>query len=126
MSAFIVEKEIIDSIVTYVFGMNMDTDFFKRNTDTQNENELGQFLWDVNYKAVNQRYNEDDSPEKYTFQLNPKNPCQVYKFLECLLYQCSEGDVYESKEFRLIEQIQHSVAKRIIELTPQYKNAEWG
>ena len=55
----------------------------------------------------------------------PEIAFNVLKFLNCALYQMSEGSVYESKGFKHIEKLRDIVQMVAIENSPQYNAAPW-
>ena len=68
MSAYVVEKKTIDRIVTWITGQISEP--YLRNClpelATKTEKQLGQKLWSMNVKAVDQRYQEQN-PVEQTF-----------------------------------------------------------
>jgi hypothetical protein len=117
MSAFTVNKQTIDAIVT----------FAKRKRMYENDmlNRIGQILWDANFKSVNHRYNENTIAPNYEFKthgLDMTAVC-VLKLIACLNYQCCEFDEWpETEAFRILERIKN----RAIASLPGYEEAPWG
>lgn len=96
MSAYIVEKEKIDVIVSYIRLM-----YRHGNTPSLEELEKrGQALMDMNREEVNQRYSENEKPEVYVFQNRPTSLSLCIRAMRELRYQCSEGDVPGSAQFK--------------------------
>jgi hypothetical protein len=91
---------------------------------------LAQALFQLNRKAVIQRYGKDDDYSKkgYKFKFNYENSSdiQVLKSIGCFLYQCSEGDVPKNKLFKLFEKIENGLTKHIVSEMKEYDTAEWG
>lgn len=88
-------------------------------------------LFDMNCEAVNQRYGNGQAEEFRPLDYKPVMtiPCgkiQQYKSLQCLLYQCCEGNVYESPLYKVMEQHMLGLAKEIVCDLPQYEMAKWG
>jgi hypothetical protein len=53
-------------------------------------------------------------------------PVEQFRAIRCLLYQCCEGKVPNS---RLYDQLNHAageLAQRIVQDLPDYDNASWG
>jgi hypothetical protein len=98
--------------------------------DKNFEQKLAQALFQLNRKAVIQRYGKDDEYSKkgYKFNFNCEysSDIQVMKSIGCFLYQCSEGDVPKNSLFKLFEKIESGLAKHIVSETKEYDNAEWG
>ena len=127
MSAFIVCKEHIDALVTYMLDERMsywtgsDRVYVTRN----NASETGQILWDENQRSVNYRYNEQDEPEAYQFAHFARSlkPVEIIKAVHCLDYQSCETDDWESTmSWRICQTIISHACHRL----PGYEQAEWG
>ena len=117
MSAYIVEKKTIDRIVTYLD---------RKYHGAENPNQTGQRLWNLNTKAVDQRYDEKIPVELYKFSPEPCGKVQLLKSLHCFLYQCSEGNVPESELYRDVDRLSNNLAVEIIDAMPEYQSSEWG
>ena len=50
---------------------------------------------------------------------------RIYKAMNCLSYQCSEGNVPESPLFKQLEAAIGAVACRVVDLLPEYEKAAW-
>ena len=81
---------------------------------------LGDALWAMNNEAVNQRYNATDAaPSGYRHQHNIKSPTpaewvQIWQQCERFDYQCCEGDVPDSANYRDWQEIQLKIADAAI------------
>ena len=135
MSAYIVEKETIDRIVTYIHNQPIaviENSFPAIYQAYQNGNKwpdnqaLGQRLWVMNTKAVDTRYDENNPFELYRFDFRVSRPVQIYKSCRCYLYQCAEGDVPESPLYQDLEKLCTRLATEIISGLPEYDQADWG
>ena len=132
MSAFIVEKETVDRVVTAAIklrgqhGRPTDrVDLVYGGTEYERQ-ELGQKLYQMNCEAVGQRYREENPIPMYRFRKRiTDSNIQLYKSIQCLLYQCAEGSVYKSDFYNELEQLQNRFANYILENTPEYDKAEW-
>ena len=80
----------------------------------------------MNNKAVDYRYNENNPIEIYKYSYVVASLVQVYKSLQCFLYQCSEGDIPKSKLFQGLRRLEHNIANQIISNMPEYNKAQWG
>lgn len=126
MSAFVVEKSIIDAIVTHIHG-NFTGNHLKvyPGLKTLDPQKLGQSLWDMNAEAVDQRYSENNPRTIYRYGCEAMNQVERYKAMECFLYQCSEGDVPETPLYRDMERIKNELGADIISRLPEYEAASW-
>ena len=144
MSAFIVETETIDRIVTWVDGkLYRDHPYLYskfgeavgvgcRPTEWQIvhsdklPNTLGQKLAAMNAAAVDQRYEERNPVQIYRWKpARQTSPVQVLKSLQCLLYQCSEGDVPERPLYKVLEDAISYLAQEIVRGMPEYERVAW-
>ena len=102
MSAFFVSKRTIDNVVMLAKPMHMSGD--------ERANDYGKELIDMNIEALDARYDIKHSGEwsdyhsaleEYVFEEHKDtSEAQQLKSLNCLLYQCSEGDVPETDLFK--------------------------
>lgn len=137
MSSHIVEEQTIHRILTHLddhrhtlwfahvhrklqeMGYDLDT--------TAALDELGTDLLALNYRATNQRYNESNGlMTLYRHRGVHVTELQALKSLQCLMYQCSEGDEPESTLFAWLETYEHSLMRNIIDSIPAYAAAVWG
>lgn len=85
-------------------------------------------LHQLNVDAVNQRYRCDDEAD-YTPRLSAfRTPeaMQAYKSAQCLLYQCSEGNVPETPLYKALAEMKNRMAEAVIYGLPEYQTAKWG
>src|SRR6266571_1036277 len=123
MSAFMVEDTTINRVVTWL----------KREVSTSRFtlDMLAQEMFQLNCDGVNARYGNGEA-EKFrplNFTYRPEDCSslvQVLKSLQCWNYQCSEGDVPETKLYQFFEEVEHHVALQIVMGLPEYKKAKWG
>lgn len=125
MSSFTVQKETIDAIVTYVFR-SRDRDFILSRFGPHSETTFGQMLCDLNADAIEARYRERDGIGEYKYAFKDCRPIQIFKSVQCLMYQCSEGDVPNRKEFKALQMLRQMIADKIIGELPEYESATWG
>jgi len=120
MSAFLVENETINKVVSY-----MPSEFVPcKDRDT-----LGVELLKMNHAALKVRYG-DEMPESVEFRFKPKvyygnSKCTVLKAMRCLRYQCAEGNVPESDLFKKLDEAINRLAIEIVDALPEYESAEW-
>ncbi|MHB0858817.1 MAG: hypothetical protein ACYC5M_14775 [Anaerolineae bacterium] len=140
MSAFVVEPVTLGRIVSYLnkchypsgtemyaylrlrlaqLGLDLD--------EPDGEERLARALFDMNVRAVCQRY-PDDAPERYTFHWQPEplvTRALAYQSLRCFTYQCAEGDVPESDLYQIMDQFKASVAASLAREHPTMRDLPW-
>lgn len=88
-------------------------------------NALGAF----NLERVNIRYPDDDDGTPFDGEYTKGiflSPCAQLKQVHCFLYQCSEGDNYETcPMFTLVKMVEHALMYDIVTALPAYKDAGW-
>lgn len=88
-------------------------------------------LLQMNIDAVNARYGEGEAEKFRPLDYKPRftMPCgkhQLFKTLECYLYQCSEGDIPDRPLYQILDEMKSCIASDIVRNTPQYELAKWG
>jgi hypothetical protein len=133
MSAYVVDPKTINAILTHVFYTRDSwlRDFVGKNygvdpTTEDGAGRIGQSMHQLNCSAVEQRYNHPVTDEYSGFGLELRSPVAAYKALSCWLYQCYEGDVPESAEFKQWKEVKATIANEIISKTPEYEASPWG
>jgi hypothetical protein len=87
---------------------------------------IGKKLYAMNHEALWQRYGTLENCPPYRWQpAGYKTPVRSYKAVQCLLYQCSEGDVPETPLYAELESIKNHLATRIIGELPAYNAVPW-
>lgn len=83
-----------------------------------------------NLERVNIRYPDGEWATVFSGEYTKgisQTPCQQVKQIQCYLYQCSEGNDYESHPmFQLMRAVEYAVLYDIVAALPAYKNADWG
>jgi hypothetical protein len=89
---------------------------------------IGQALYQMNVDALEQRYPGDSDNVVPVYRYKPVfiNKCDAFKALECLRYQCSEGNVPETELYQEVCSIMISLATSVMAELPAYKSAPWG
>lgn len=92
--------------------------------------ELGNKLFELNGDAVTQRYPEDHSDyvqvHRFKWVDQPVKTIQFLKSVQCLIYQCSEGDVPETELYKWLTDLENCLKSFVIEqYIPEYHKAEW-
>jgi len=139
MSAFMINTKVMAKVVTAIL-LNLDTfdgestcrvALLASPTDAQKEvgSKIGRKLFLMNRRALSTRYgcgNHPRLPEFVFEKWADATPVQQFKAMSCLLYQCHEGKVHES---RLYDELNHAageLAQRIVQDLPEYEKASWG
>ena len=136
MSAFIVSEKCMTDII---YNLYWDHEFKKWYSTLKNNgynecedfDRLYQELYIMNRNAVIQRYDEkEDSdyiklPDVVNWNDGQLDKYQALKSMHCLRYQCSEGNVPETKLYKLLDEIIHDWESYIINRMPEYEKARW-
>lgn len=125
MSAFIVTNRTITQAIEALKlsqsfrynGMYLD--------DPDHIKALGNELLALNAAAVAQRYDEPVEIHDYRFEWPTCNKYQALKSLDCLIYQCSEGDVPERPLYKVLKDCQHGLMYEIVASSSEYQAAKW-
>lgn len=153
MSAFLCDEKTFDNIAStlahyaerepisfyktahasaFIFSLNVkdESGAFKLHPSKNEQTaEFAQRLYAMNLSAVSQRYKDghkDDYGYKFSLTIPTGNTYQLYAYIKCLLYQCSEGDVPESDLFKRLESISDALAHDIVSGSKQFETASWG
>jgi len=137
MSAFIISNQTMLDIIN---GLYWSHDFKRQSFvcsalkgvlgfELENEEDcikLANELIKLNAEAVNHRYNE--TTEAVIFEWNSDVKPNIYQFLksvECLIYQCSEGNTPNTDLYKWLERLSDSIKDFIIKDADDYKKARW-
>ena len=146
MSAFIVEDVTINRIVNWV-----KHDSYKGAYQTNKLRQLGyqapgfspydgvdplwaeqlaSDLFKLNCRAVNARYGQDQAKtfRALDFKYDPlefAGSVQCLKSLDCLIYQCSEGNIPKDPLYQWLVQLSDHMAHTIVTHLPDFEKAEW-
>ncbi len=124
MSAFIVSDGTMDLVVSAILKLGAWEGILTASPTAGDE--IGAKLYAMNHEAVRQRYGCPEPRPKYRWQpAGYHSPVRWYKAVQCLSYQCSEGNVPETPLYAELEQIEHELAGEIIRELPAYKAAPW-
>ena len=135
MSAFMVLDKTINRVITFLKD-DQESKWFRsehyslnsRHTDEEWA-ELGQALFQMNIDGVDSRYGIGEAagfrPLDYKFSYEFATKIQVLKSLDCLLYQCSEGEVPKTPLFKALNDYSNFLAHSIVGRLPDYDKAEW-
>ena len=140
MSAYIVEDETINRVVTWlrreVAISHFTLDRLAREYDVDLtsdgwDEKLAHAMFQLNCDGVNARYGagEAETFRPLNFTYKPEGSfslVQVLKSLQCWKYQCSEGDVPHTKLYQFFEAVENHLALKIVMGLPEYEKAKWG
>src|SRR5260370_40091278 len=133
MSAFMVKTNVMTKVVTAIL-LNLDTfdgdstwrvALLAAPTDAQREagTNIGKRLFLLNRRALHARYGCGDHlrvPEFVFERWADATPVQQFKAMSCLLYQCHEGKVHESRLYGELNRAAGELAQRIVQDLPEY------
>jgi len=132
MSSIIVPEETIDSIVTFLWEHKDHGDLrdheiarLMEEYPFESEDELANALLEMNYKAYNQRYDENKICPGIKYTPLEATPEQALKSMQSLEYQSDEGDVPNSLIYKFLEEAIEATKDYIIEGLPAYQEAQW-
>lgn len=141
MSAFVCNDETIQGIVhtlsRYAWGNETNSDISKAlipDYDLTSHKERERLLADLhglNVSAVNYRYShrnidaEPTSPQFAVIEYKTKHltPHELFKAIQCWLYQCMQGDFPEKPLFKAMQAVLANLATFIIMRSQEYRNA---
>jgi hypothetical protein len=140
VSAFMVNTSVMAKVVTAILP-NTDEfaaiETFRGHlvddplTDAQTEagTKIGRKLFLMNRRALRARYGPGEHLRLPAFvfeKWSDAKPVEQFAAVRCLLYQCCEGKVSDS---RLYDELNHAageLAQRIVQDLPEYEKASWG
>ena len=121
MSAFLVSKRTIDHCVDAIMNCR-----WHRRGENRSFDQLGSDLWRMNQDAIMARYGDDDGARlEYDYTPTAPNIYRRLKAMHCLKYQCSEGRVPETADYKLLSEVIDSLESEIITSIPEYKSEPW-
>lgn len=141
MSAFVVEDETINKIVSYLYananGQDCSilwsaTKLYKLGFDlsvAENCIRLAQRMFEMNVAAVDSRYGEGEAKEfrtldfKYSF--TPASLIEVIKALESWDYQCTEGEIPFLRLYHAMDEVKCILSVFYVHQTEEYEGAQW-
>lgn len=140
MSATLVGDHTINEVVTYLANDEGAGKFRVEIHDKLDilmaagigPQRLGESMLALNCKALEKRYQErakEYFPEmetaRYCFEETNTSLVQVYKSLQCWLYQCNEGDIDKTVMYQTLDRIGAQIAEVIVLNSPEYEKARW-
>tara|TARA_R100001530_G_C4296645_1_gene149404 strand:- start:576 stop:995 length:420 start_codon:yes stop_codon:yes gene_type:complete len=138
MSSFIVSYETMNNIINGLFWDHKFKEIhgyiiYKKLNLNKSEDykRLIRDLYKLNFDAFNYRYSSKLSKNDLNFIKGFKwtdqkvNPFQFLKSCECLLYQCSEGNIIKRKLYKDFKILIECLKSYIIDSMPEYKKSTW-
>lgn len=135
MSAFVVDQEHIDELVSAAIGLEiracLATDRGCQQVNHENASDFGRMLWAENVRSVIHRYRLCDTEEAteyeaaveaYRFTWRPVSPGRAAKRLACFEYQACECDDWKES---LAYDFGSQMARALIAKLPGYAEAPW-
>ena len=139
MSAFMVNPNVMAKVVTAIL-LNLDTfdgestcraALLAAPTDAQKQagTKIGRKLFLMNRRALRARYGCSEHlclPQFVFAKWADATPVEQFKAMCCLLYQCCEGKVSDSRLYDELNRAAGELAQRIVQDLPEYEKASWG
>lgn len=123
MSAFIVSNETINRVV---HGMTTDAMGCPRGMSCEAMDALGRRLHAMNAHAVEARYREPcDAITDYQYRSKNYSKCEMLKAMNCLRYQCTEGNIPETALYDELCRAIEKLNAAIVDSLPEYESAPW-
>ncbi|KKK51532.1 hypothetical protein LCGC14_3114020 [marine sediment metagenome] len=137
MSSFIVSISCMQNIIEGLFWHHQFRERYGNLYEKQNLyhesgdfNVLAENLYLLNQAGVMQRY--PDKPDsnyvkipKFNWRNKPVNDMQLLKSLQCLRYQCCEGDIDKEPLYKWLQDMISCLMDFIIDKMPEYDKAKW-
>lgn len=143
MSAFVMDERFFNQLAAELFAhatlreskLNWSVQHVLELRDvTENRYEetirkFAQMCYALNVAAVNYRYEENDPVTLIQFSRANGLPKwldeHLLKHLECLSYQCAEGECEKSDTYQKLERLIGHVARAIVGASEKYELANW-
>jgi hypothetical protein len=136
MSAFMVNTNVMAKVVTAIL-LNLDTfdeestsrtALLAAPTDAQKQagTKIGRKLLLMNRRALSARYGCGEHPRLPEFVFEEwadANPVEQFAAMRCLLYQCCEGKIPDSRLYDELNSAAGELAQAIVKDLPEYDKA---
>lgn len=116
MSAFIVSNSTIHRCVHGMVYAKLSFGYTQA---------LGQKLFELNAKAVAQRYGEEPASVWFEEETSAVSKISAVKALHCLRYQCSEGGIPTDPLFKKISRAIEILSEDIVCNLPEWNEVPW-
>lgn len=134
MSSFMVSNDCMNNIINGLFWNHDFRNYYgglydeKRLDTSEDFNYLAEELFTLNRDALMQRYPEGGYIEipKFSWEDKTVSNLQLLKSLQCLIYQCDEGDIDKEPLFLWLNKVEECLKSFIIAKLPEYEACEWG
>ena len=154
MSAYVVDDDCINRIVTYFINVStgnghewtlrpLEEIGFKIKRNTEEQKRLAEEMFALNVQSVNERYgqNQAEGFRELNFQFKPglkemaygiSQLCyevtffQALKSLACFLYQSCEGTCDNLPLYLALRDVQNRLCINYVNNRPEYESAKWG
>ena len=136
MSAYIVEADTLYRVINLITKINYVNNSLKPIKDEAilTPQILFNKLNTLNRFAISERYEAEKMTDKPSYKFNLErynqvvsntNQYQNFKSLQCLTYQCAEGEAFKSDLYKSLEEFERSFAVQIISSLKQYEQSTW-
>lgn len=110
-------------------GIDMEEIFGIEEEDSENM-KIGRIVGELhklNVRAMKERYDYLYKEEPFIVDIYKysKDLYQLYKYAQCYLYNCLEGDCDESPVYKFIKYLKGEITDEIISASWEYEKAEW-
>ena len=154
MSAYVVDDDCINRIVTYLINIStgnghewtlrpLEEIGFKIKRNTEEQKRLADDMFALNVRSVNERYGQNRAEQfrPLDFQFKPglkerafgiSEPVyevsffQALKSLACFLYQSCEGNCINYPLYLALRDVQNRLCINHVTNRPEYESAKWG
>ncbi len=110
-------------------GIDMEEIFGIEEEDSENMKieRIVKKLHKLNVRAMKERYDYLYKEEPFIVDIYKysKDLYQLYKYAQCYLYNCLEGDCDESPVYKFIKYLKGKITDEIISASWEYEKAEW-
>jgi len=110
-------------------GIDMEEIFGIEEEDSENMKikKIIEELHKLNVRAMKERYDYLYKEEPFIVDIYKysKDLYQLYKYAQCYLYNCLEGDCDESPVYKFIKYLKGKITDEIISASWEYEKAEW-
>lgn len=110
-------------------GIDMEEIFGIEEEDSENM-KIGRIVGELhklNVRAMKERYDYLYKEEPFIVDIYKysKDLYQLYKYAQCYLYNCLEGNCDESPVYKFIKYLKGKITDEIISASWEYEKAEW-
>ena len=143
MSAYVIDDKTMSRVLKAftacshygytIAGYSADVKRMAEDNQIATLQAIANALYRANNRAVNQRYGLKNKAPKFKGKIpilridaTRAELCDISKALDCLLYQMSEGTVFNSRIFRELERIAGNIGREIARRCSEYDFSPWG